>query len=456
MGTVLLQKGKTTSQQEDTHEREGDQTESAATNRIDQEQRRDGEDHLNGTISERGVESLVVGVTGIPEDRGGVEGDDVDTAHLLGKHSSGGGVVGTPDTGNREAVPKTAEVSSTTGGDKLLLVDDIGVVVVTGRDNGVSAKTVHGAETLGNLSVLHQPTRRLGAEEDADGEEQGGDEGRAELKTPSDLGNVLDDNVGAEAQEDTGDDPELPEHDKGTTDTGGSHLGGEDGDSSVLGTDTDTHDKTSGEELLPGPGETGTNGGGSQAKTSDEDLTTTTEVVVEGIDDEGTNETGSQENDGVDDTNDPFTLATHLVQTELLREGQVGTVGTSLIPTLSSGTDGANTNGVPEGLGAVPLVAVLVVEGGNLILEETFDPAVLAKLITGNQSSATEEVSVLGQVVLLSEDLGINDVLLLAEALGIVLVFVFIDARAQVKLTVRGFSMMLAATDWRRAGTLSW
>ena len=39
-------------------------------------------------------------------------------------------------------------------------------------------------------------------------------------------------------------DPELPEHNEGTSDPMGGHLGGVDGDCSVLCTDTDTHDKT--------------------------------------------------------------------------------------------------------------------------------------------------------------------------------------------------------------------
>jgi hypothetical protein len=51
--------------------------------------------------------------------------------------------------------------------------------------------------------VLHEPARRLGAEEDADREDEGGNERGAELQAPCDLGNVLDNDIGAEPEEDT-------------------------------------------------------------------------------------------------------------------------------------------------------------------------------------------------------------------------------------------------------------
>jgi hypothetical protein len=53
------------------------------------------------------------------------------------------------------------------------------------------------------LAVLHEPTRGLGAEEDTDEEDERWDEGRTKLETPGNGTNVLDDNIGAEPQEDT-------------------------------------------------------------------------------------------------------------------------------------------------------------------------------------------------------------------------------------------------------------
>jgi hypothetical protein len=51
--------------------------------------------------------------------------------------------------------------------------------------------------------MLHQPSRRLGTEVDAGGEDEGGDEGGTEFKSPGDVTDILDDDVGAETEEDT-------------------------------------------------------------------------------------------------------------------------------------------------------------------------------------------------------------------------------------------------------------
>lgn len=51
--------------------------------------------------------------------------------------------------------------------------------------------------------MLHEPTRRLGTKEDANAEDERGDEGGTELQAPGDATSVFDNNIGAEAQEDT-------------------------------------------------------------------------------------------------------------------------------------------------------------------------------------------------------------------------------------------------------------
>lgn len=114
------------------------------------------------------------------------------------------------------------------------------------------------------------------AEKDAYTENERWDEGGTKLKSPGRNDSyILDNNVGAESctslrvsapklidvkvhisydsltQEDADDDPKLPEHHKSTSDPSGSHLSGIDGDSGVFGANSDTHDKTSGEESLP-------------------------------------------------------------------------------------------------------------------------------------------------------------------------------------------------------------
>lgn len=51
--------------------------------------------------------------------------------------------------------------------------------------------------------ILHEPSRRLRAEENADSEDERWDERRAKLETPSNATGVLDYDIGAETQENT-------------------------------------------------------------------------------------------------------------------------------------------------------------------------------------------------------------------------------------------------------------
>lgn len=135
----------------------------------------------------------------------------------------------------------------------------------------MSAQDFHRFESLGDLAVLHEPAGGLGAEEDANHEDEGGDEGRTELETPGNGTDILDNHVGAEAQEDTcggrsvdvsgarnqaqraltSDDPELPEHDKRAANPGRGHLGRVDRDGGILCTNTDAHDEPGGKQGLP-------------------------------------------------------------------------------------------------------------------------------------------------------------------------------------------------------------
>ncbi len=85
----------------------------------------------------------------------------------------------------------------------------------------------------------------------------------------------------------TSDDPELPEHDQGTAGPVWRHLSRVNRHSGVLGADADTHDESCGKQPLPRLGEGGTNWRGCQARGRDENLTSSSEVVIERIDDEG-------------------------------------------------------------------------------------------------------------------------------------------------------------------------
>lgn len=120
-------------------------------------------------------------------------------------------------------------------------------------------------------------------------------------------------------------------------------------------------------------------------------------------------ETSSQENNGVDKTNNPLIANTFiLVKTELFRKREIGTVGTSLIPSLCRGSNGAQRDGVPEHLGAVPLVISLVLEGLALALGELFDH-VESFRVTSDEGCAAEELGVLGHAVAFCEEACIED-----------------------------------------------
>lgn len=83
------------------------------------------------------------------------------------------------------------------------MVDNVRVVVVPCRNNGVGSQTQERMECLVVLSVLHEPTRRFRGKPNTEHEDEGGNESGGELKTPGDLAGILDDNIGSETKEDT-------------------------------------------------------------------------------------------------------------------------------------------------------------------------------------------------------------------------------------------------------------
>ena len=70
---MVVQQGQTGSQQRDTHEGEGRQSESPSSLGVNEEQGGDGSDDLDGAIAEGCIQGLDVGVAGILEDRRAVE-----------------------------------------------------------------------------------------------------------------------------------------------------------------------------------------------------------------------------------------------------------------------------------------------------------------------------------------------------------------------------------------------
>lgn len=91
----------------------------------------------------------------------------------------------------------------------------------------------------------------------------------------------------------TSNDPKLPEHYQSTSDPSRSDLSRENGNSSILCADTNTHDETNSKESLPRLSESGGDRSGGKTAGSKEDFTSTTEVVIKRVDDECTNTAGS-------------------------------------------------------------------------------------------------------------------------------------------------------------------
>lgn len=218
-----------------------------------------------------------------------------------------------------------------------------------------------------------------------------------------------------------------------------SHLGRVDGHRCIFGANADSHDKTGCKKALPALSTCGADGGNGEDECGEEDLASSSKPVVERIDDEcatggirlecgqlgksggrgddalvavaldNLHEACSEEDNGIDEANDPL-ISAFLINAELLREGQVGTIGSSLVPTLGCGSDGAQANRVPEHGWTVPLVIPFVYEclalaGFKLSLAKHLK----SLRITGDKSSAAEELSVLGHAVSLRPFPGVVD-----------------------------------------------
>ena len=121
-------------------------------------------------------------------------------------------------------------------------------------------------------------------------------------------------------------------------------------------------------------------------------------------------ETCGQENDRVDKTDDPA-IATSACNSKLLRERQIGTVRSSLIPTLCSSSNSTERNRVPQHLRAVPFVAALVDQGSTLRLGKTSN-LFKTRLVACDERSIAEELCMLGHAILFCEGSGIGNDLL--------------------------------------------
>ena len=130
-------------------------------------------------------------------------------------------------------------------------------------------------------------------------------------------------------------------------------------------------------------------------------------------------ETRCQKDDRIDESHDPVSSPTPtrtLFKTKFLREGQIGPVGSSLIPALRGGSDGTERDGVPKHDRAMPFVPPLIRERTLLCFVELGN-CLESFRVTCDESSLTEQSGVLVHTMRLSKSPGIGDGLLLGAAL---------------------------------------
>lgn len=82
------------------------------------------------------------------------------------------------------------------------------------------------------------------------------------------------------------------------------------------------------------------------------------------------------------------------------------TIGTRLIPALSGRSYSAQTDGIPQHLGAMPLVVALILESTQLIVAEVGDGLELLR-IAGDEGGSGEQVGMFGHAIRFGEDAGI-------------------------------------------------
>lgn len=100
----------TSSEQSPCHLREREQEQSSSSVGVDGPDGWPSKDEVDETETPRSEERVFVVCTGGLEDTGGEEGDDVDTAHLLGKHDSKRSEGSAADTRNGEELGEASHV----------------------------------------------------------------------------------------------------------------------------------------------------------------------------------------------------------------------------------------------------------------------------------------------------------------------------------------------------------
>ncbi len=150
------------------HVGEGEEEEGAASPGVNGPDRGPGEDEIDETEAEGGEERVEIGGAGVDEDGRGVEGDDVDAAHLLGQHDCEGGTGRAADTGDGEEFDEAGDVVAAADDVGFFLDLSVDVVEITGGlERGVS-ETAQRTEGVCVSALFDVPPRRFRAEVDTD------------------------------------------------------------------------------------------------------------------------------------------------------------------------------------------------------------------------------------------------------------------------------------------------
>ncbi|KAL9099544.1 MAG: hypothetical protein Q9163_004976, partial [Psora crenata] len=457
MGSGIFrdEKAEAGSQQRPSHVGKGEEQEGASAPGIDGPDGGPGKDEIHETETKGGEQGFEVPRARFDEDGGGIKGDDVDAAHLLGQHDGEGCSRRPADARDGEEFDEAGEIITAT--------DDIGffldlrmdiVEVPSGLERGV-AETAEGAEGFGVETLFNIPPRGFRAEVDAHQEREGGDHGGAELETPADGDDVIDGQIGAEAQKNAKRRPHLPAHDQATADSGGAVFRSVDGHGGGFTSHPDAQEETSDEELFPVLRDRGANDRKEAEDGREEDGPAAANIMIERVrapaaprwnpqsvpmmtfsdlrkktlpvqtpkkkkkeKKPGNPQKGRADiGPGVDDTNNPGILliihARHAAglgrdigDAKIDGPGQVGTVGAGLIPALHGSANGTEDDGEVEGKGLAPFVEDLIAESVPFDLVEIGD-LLEGRGVLGDEGALFEEWNHLLQIRFLGELLDI-------------------------------------------------
>lgn len=217
------------------------------------------------------------------------EGKKRTSTHLLSQHDDTGSLCRTTKTGDGEEFNESSEhvagLGETGRLEKCILIDKLGVdkvQIASSLERSIS-KFEQGLVCFGDSSLLQQPTRRFGTEPDAEDKWNGRNECRPELKTPSNVTDIGKDKIGARSEEDAESGPDLPRHDETTANIGRRGFCRVHRNSDFLQAHANAKKDTAGCDLSPGLGKSLAKRCEQTEDGSNEDGSSTTEVVVDGV-----------------------------------------------------------------------------------------------------------------------------------------------------------------------------